>query len=260
MRQFVSQLTYGLMPADGLRFEHAPPVKWKTPEFVLTLKDEKASIEMLTRYATPEEARRSVEPHLRSWEVHAAIQRRREAIRFRYEGCSIARQNIDLEARQAFGGSAASVAITAGAARGIAVHQSYPPPPMGFTVTPIIEAMWLLYERYTEDRERLLPMAYSVFSLLKSTAHDNVEQCAKTYVISRKVLRKLSDLASRLGGPIEARKYDRQSLNRPPTAQEEKWIEATTRMLILRAGERAAGPDAALPMITMNNLPELGSE
>jgi hypothetical protein len=44
---------------------------------------------------------------------------------------------------------------------------------------------------------------------------------------------------------------------RPPTAAEQAWLEAAVKMLVRRAGEVAAAPGAALPQLTMSDLPRL---
>ena len=82
---------------------------------------------------------------------------------------------------------------------------------------------------------------------------------ASRYNIELSVLAKLGELTSERGDLTEARKTPVTGQPKPLSRLERKWIEAAVRMLIRRSGEYAAtsGP-AALPLLTMDDLPPLG--
>lgn len=116
--------------------------------------------------------------------------------------------------------------------------------------------MWPLYESYKRGRNRLLPMAYACYTYIENSA-GGVDQVAKQYCVSKKVLSDLRGLTSTLGVGAEARKFSKNWKSRAPTAGEKRWIEVVVQTLIQRAGEVVSDPHKEWPQITKNDLPEL---
>lgn len=123
--------------------------------------------------------------------------------------------------------------------------------------------MWEQYKAYLEDRDRLLPIAYSCLARLEFRARSHPargnkrQKAASMYAIDYDVLDKLGELTNTLGDEVGARKLSQQSKFRPPNPQEVAWMEATLRRIIRRAGEYAADPQKQWSQITMADLPTL---
>jgi hypothetical protein len=227
-------------------------------------------VSMREHHETAERARTRVEKYLRSWVISAGLQ---------YDGTSEMwfefdrAEVLDLTEHpraptgtpQVVRLSAGSMSIAAGAATAHVTSRSYPNPPDDFTVSEDVEVMWTLYQRYRQDRERLLTMSATCLSWLELRALQNDptgkksrrKKAAQQYNIEIGVLRKLGDLTANLGVGVEARKVHEGSQPRNPTHRERKWIEEVIKKIIRRVGEHAADPQGVLPKITMANLPQL---
>ena len=75
--------------------------------------------------------------------------------------------------------------------------------------------------------------------------------------MSRKILRKLSNLSTNLGVGAGARKHEVNREGRRLTNQEKQWIEYTLIALIRRVGEVAHDANKELPKITLADQPGL---
>jgi len=266
----VASLVYRLKTDGTWTFEDPPKVERQTNAFFLRLEDDMLYVSMREHHETAESARTRVERYLRSWEISAGLQ---------YDGTSEMwfefdrAEVLDLtEHPQAPTGthqvvrlSAGSMSIAAWAATAHVTSRSYPNPPDDFTVSEDVEVMWTLYQRYRQDRERLLTMAATCLSWLEFRAQQNDptskkslrEKAAQQYNIEIDVLRKLGDLTANLGIGVEARKVHGRSQLRNPTHRERKWIEEAIKKMIRQVGKHAADPQGVLPKITMANLAQL---
>jgi hypothetical protein len=266
----VARLVYRLK-TDGTRtFEDPPKVERQTVAFFLRLEDDMLYVSMRERHETAESARKRVAKYLRSWEISAGLQ---------YDGASEMwfefdrAEVLDLTEHpraptgtpQVVRLSAGSMSIAAVAATAHVTSRSYPNPPDDFTVSEDVEVMWTLYQRYRQDRERLLPMAATCLDWLEFRAQQNDptgkkkvrEKAAQHYNIEIDVLRKLGNFTANLGAGVEARKVYGGSQLRNPTHRERKWIEEAIKKIIRQVGEHAADPQGVLPKITMANLAHL---
>jgi len=261
------------LKTDGTwTFEDPPKIERQTDAFFLRLEDDMLYVSMREHHETAESARTPVEKYLRSWEISAGLQ---------YDGTSEMWFEFDMaevldltEHPRAPTGtppvvvrlSAGSMITVADAATAHVTSRSYPNPPDAFTVSEDVEVMWTLYQRYRQDRERLLTMAATCLSWLELRAQQNHptgkksrrKRAAQQYNIELDVLRKLGELSANLGVGVEARNvYPGGSQPRNPTHRERKWIEEVIKKIITRVGEHAADPQGVLPKITMANLPQL---
>jgi hypothetical protein len=267
----VARLVYRLKTDGTWTFEDPPKIERQTDAFFLRLEDDMLCVSMREHHETAESARTPVEKYLRSWEISAGLQ---------YDGTSEMwfefdrAEVLDLTEHpraptgtpQVVRLSAGSMSIAAGAATAHVTSRSYPNPPDDFTVSEDVEVMWTLYQRYRQDRERLLTMADSCLSWLELRAQQNDptgkksrrKKAAQQYNIELDVLGELGKLSANLGVGVEARKvYPGGSQLRNPTYRERKWIEEVIKKIIRRVGEHAADPQGVLPKITMASLPQL---
>lgn len=263
----VEELIYHMETGDGLDFQDPPPVEDETDAFRMILYDGVATFSMKVHHATEEIARQAVEGYLRAWELDVALQYDGYELRFVFDSAKIvdrdpppppppgAPQTIQIE------GIASAEAV--GCVMLVVQKRQYPRPPSDFVADTDARVMWEQYERYKQDRDRLLPMAYSCLARLEHRARNHPARgnrrmkTGSMYRVDYEVLDKIGDLTNTLGDEVEARKLSPQSKLRTPTAQEVKWMEAALRLLIRRAGQYAADPQRDWPQLTMADLPEL---
>ncbi len=118
----------------------------------------------------------------------------------------------------------------------------------------MVEMLWNRYQMYLEGRDLLTTMGYVSLSTIQSEAGGRSRAAAK-FNIHRDVLDKLGTLTSDIGDEMTARKFDDQSTKRAHTTTEKEWVEAAVKKIIRRVAEHDYDPIAALPLITMANLP-----
>lgn len=263
----VEELIYHIETGDKLAFQDPPPIKDETDAFRMILNEGVATFSMKEHHATEESARQAVEGYLRAWELDVALQYDSPELRFVFDRPNVIDRDpppppppgtprtVQLE------GLASSESV--GFAEVIVHKRQYPRPPSDFEADTDATTMWEQYERYKQGRDRLLPMAYSCLTRLEYRARNSPARgnkrmkTASMYRIDYEVLHRLGDLTNTLGDEVEARKLTPQSQLRAPTAQEVRWIEATLRLLIRRAGQYAADPHREWPQLTIGDLPEL---
>ena len=112
--------------------------------------------------------------------------------------------------------------------------------------------MCSLYNDFKLGKVRLTDMAYFVITMLEKRFPNKRGQAAERYAISRKVLNRMSTLASTAGGLGHARKAS--GVDREFTTEEAPFLAESVRATILRAIEVIAEPDALRKKIT---LPEV---
>ena len=245
-------------------FEDPPPIKDETEAFLMTLAEGVVTFEMKEHYSSEDTARIPVEEYLRAWELDVALQQNRISLRFVFDRSKVIDRNppppgtpvtVDL--------NAAVIATSAMSAEVMVTRGEYPAPPKNFKADMDTRVMWEQYERYIQDRDRLLPMAYSCLTRLQFRAKfypakgDWRRKAASMYSIDYEVLDKLGELTTNLGDEVGARKLSPQSELRPPNSQEVTWIEAVLKRIIRRTGQYAVHPQRAWPHITMSDLPTL---
>ncbi len=252
----VEALRYRLVPIDGITFA-APRLDRRIAGFVASVEDDIATLRPERHYATADEAVAEADPLLRAWEISHALWAGRPELRFHFEHAEVVDRApsadppgpVGLEARIE-GRSTVTGTLTTSTTRG-----AYPEPPAGFAVDPDVDTLFQRWVGYATGREPLLGMAYFCLSLIEFRGGGRA-QAAGRYGIDQKVLRKLGELTA-LGGPGFARKLTPTS--RRLTEKEVAWVEATAKMLIVRAGEFAAASGTPGPVVTMADLPALDS-
>ena len=115
-----------------------------------------------------------------------------------------------------------------------------------------IFSMGSLYNDFKLGKARLTDMAYFVVTMLEREFPKERGQTAERYAISKKVLTRMSVLASTAGGLGQARKA--LGVNRELTTEETGFLEQSARRTILRTIEAVAEPDASRKKITLSEL------
>ncbi len=126
----VIALHYRLKTGPQLTFRNPPPLEHATPGFRLLLADDLLRVGPKGHFANEQEARLTVEPYLRSWEIATGLRDGPGAIRFVYEGAEV----IDHEPLALVGGSTAQVPVGEGMPMGqgavvLLSRDRYPDPP-----------------------------------------------------------------------------------------------------------------------------------
>jgi hypothetical protein len=201
-------------------------------------------------YRTTQGAREALEPHLRSWtlwlELHDGIRSRFEAGAARVVDTTSGGVAVEAEFASAVG-----IANDASVKLG---HGSYPPPPSGILATSaLVEELLGWVRDLREGRQRLLVLAYLVFTRL--TYEYGGEGLAGTRLkVSRNVLVSLRRLAAK-NDPSERRKV--AGPIEQLTEAERRWIAAALPRLTRQVAETEGGSNP--PKLTMGppDLPPL---
>jgi len=116
-----------------------------------------------------------------------------------------------------------------------------------------VDFMFLRYGLYREQRTTLPDTANYCLTVLERAAGGR-KAAAEHFSIAFSILRTLGELAAAKGGK-EARKFAGSQAEFTPA--ERRWLQQALPRLIRRAAEKAFDPSAALPQITMAELPPL---
>jgi hypothetical protein len=246
----VVALHYKIEHAEYVDYAKAAPFEGEADAFKIHIDQDQATFEMMTHFATAEEARAVVNPFIRCWELHVGLEFQPDELKFRFDRPEIIdRDRAPGQIHEASLTMTATARIDAQLTR---KRERYPAPPNHFVVSPAVEAMYARYALYRDDRELLPSMAYFCYTVVLKAA-GNEKKAAEKYSISGKVLKSLRILSSRKGGPL-ARKAD--AIGAPLSPSEEKWLEEAVKTIIRRAAETAA-EKSGLQKITMAGLPKL---
>jgi hypothetical protein len=250
---------YSVAADKTVTYENPPPIDWVTATFDMHLADGSAVFSMKEHYPSEALARHQIDKLLREWDLWIQLTRGAPAIRFVFERSEIVDRDPPPPPKPGeIRGSAmitlAGISIAGTGTVHVTLHR-YPEPPRNFRVSPLVEDLWSLYDRYRQDRERLLPMAYSFFNLLLWEVGGDLQEAAHYFNVSRNVLERIRVLSSSRGDRLSARKIARGSSLEPLTPSEIHWLEAVLKAVIQRVGELAAAPDSQLVELTMASFP-----
>ena len=250
----VQALQYRLVPRKGITYQEGlPAVDRDCGAFNVRLEDEVLRVTMRDHYESIRDAEAAVQPYLDAWHVDAALRADRAEFDFEYVDAEVVDRDAGSGDVTILGRAAAALAVRISGK--VAVERgSYPEPPVGFALDPDTETLWNRWRGYVEGREPLQAMAYFCLTVLE--VHGRRAGAQKRFAVSGPVLRKFATLSTETGDPqTTARKATTNP--RPITSLERAWLEAAVKALVRRAGEFAAAPGAALPTITMGDLPKL---
>lgn len=254
----VEFLIYELKTSDTIDFANPPPLAHETEGLSLRLESGRLTVTMKEHHGSVESARREVDPFLRAWELDVALRYRRQEITFEYVAARV------IDRKPPSPGAPQVIALAGivslemfGTARLTVAHRNYPPPPVGFLVSPDVETLWRRYEGYLNGREPISSMANFCLTLAEYRGGSR-KGAAMFLGVEFAVLSKLGELASTKGDELTARKVPTAGFT-PYTVLEVRWMEAATRVIIRRFGERQAGA-ALYPKTTMLDLPPLNPQ
>lgn len=245
----VDALHYRIAHNENVSYQRAAPLEHRTDLFTIRIESGTAQVWLVEHYATADEARAVVDPFLRTWEMHVALQFSPGELRFVFERADI------VDRKPTPGGISAEPAryTITGFAPTVTIGRSkYPDPPINLDRGADVDLMFERYVRYRNGGTTLPDAANYCLTVLKAVG--GRRGAAQRFAISEPVLHKLSGLAANKGGP-EARKYHGSTEDFSPAERE--WLDKALRAIIRRAAEVAFDPCAPRPQITMADLPEL---
>jgi hypothetical protein len=251
----VVSLRYRIKTDKTVSYNNPPAVTVSEAAYDMTLVDDVLTVTMKEHHPTVGSAMARVRNHLRAWELQTAVDMGRGYLNFEFDNAEVIDRNPPppgtSTAHMGIVGAAAS--FTATAECHIA-RAKYPDPPSRFLASSTVEHLWNRYQMYLEGRDLLTTMGYVCLSTIQSDAGGRGSAAAK-FQIQRDVLDQLGTLTSDVGDEATARKFDTQSTKRAHTEAEKAWIEAAVQKIIRRVAEHDYDPTAALPQITMADLP-----
>ena len=250
----VVALVYRLEHGDSVEYGSAEPMHHEESGFWVRIKDRVVRFEFKEQHATKQEAREAIREYIREWELVAGLRHGPDAFRLSFLGSEI-------KYRDAPPGTVGPITFRAGTprvtARVTVGLPSYPEPPSGVRITPDVKSMYDRYMGYRRGREPLASIAYFCLTVVEqSTGHKSAGRraAARKYQITRGVLNEIGRLSSGKGGS-DARKAGGRG--HPLTAQECRFLDEATKVLIRRAAQRAHSPASDFPLITKSDLPSL---
>jgi hypothetical protein len=219
------------------------------------LRDGKLTVEITEHFADEDDARRAIDPFLRAWEIEADLNSNVGMIRFKFDRADlIDRDPPPPGTPQFIHAKAVATGIAVGNASLHVTYRKYPRPPAVFRTTTEVEIAYHRWMGYRAGKEPLQSMAYSILTLLESSAGGR-KRVAQTFQIDEAVLDRIGKLSSTKGDARTARKFRRGTVLQELSSPEKQWLEQAIRRVIHRLGEHASG--APLPQITLTDLPKL---
>ncbi|MGA2404197.1 MAG: hypothetical protein ABSG91_21245 [Syntrophobacteraceae bacterium] len=253
----VERLHYRAVVKEHVDFDNAPDLDEENDDFRMIVGKGQAIFEMKRHFASQNEAREVVERFLRKWDVFITLNLGPDVLKFEFDGAEL----IDLappENGKDVNFLASPICI------GVTVHgsikrsfSSYPTLPKQFLLSPDAETLYVRYMAYKQGRENITSMAYLCLTVIKTSAANNLEEAAKKYMVSSKVLSQLKRLSSEKGDRAQVRKVTNRTKYVPLTAKQTLWIDEVVKKLIVRAGEIAHDPTREFIILTNNDFPKL---
>ena len=248
----VVALIYRIEHGDSIDYSQVKPLVVDERRFRLSVDDMRARFEFKGHYATAEQARDAIADYIRVWEFDATLKRGNpDSFRLRFEKADIVDRNPTLGAVRLSGCFVGGVGT--GTAKLTVSTPNYPSPPSDVAIDPDAETMHGRYMGYRQKREPLPGMAYFCLTVLEAGAGDRRAAAGK-YGIDISVLAKIGDLAANRGG-AQARKAG--GVATELSHREHRFLDRAVKAIVRRVAERAHAPTAALPTISLSDLPSL---
>jgi len=184
----VKSIHYRLLIGERVFLKKTSPIREETDEFVLLVENNLASFDMKKHFSTERDAKAHIKAFLERWEFFIGLTHEPGDLQFKYKNSELIDRSPDNDNSGIFNAGPAGVAV--GAYGDMYVpSELFLPPPKSFKINPDVKTLYNRYKDYTEGKEKLLPMAYMCFTVLKTSA-GGIEKAASRYSISKTVLKK----------------------------------------------------------------------
>ena len=254
----VVALIYHIEHNKSVSYDDAKSFVRDEPEFRVKIKDKEVCFEFKKHYATESEARESIDEYIRIWELDAGLRHGPDYFKLKFDRAKIVDRNptpgeIEVSATITSGNPEWTINV-------IVAPANYPSPSSGLSIDPDVRTMYDRYMHYCRGHDSLPNMSNFCLTILEGTAKTQIKKkmgkrqaAAHYYHISRKVLNKIGELASKKGGVFEARK--REGVDEDLTEQERRFLKEAIVKMIYRTAEKANDPMKNLRQIILNDLP-----
>ena len=251
----VVALIYVVEHEDSVDYGTAETIEEERSTFRLTLQDGEARFELKEDYASPQQARKAIQPFIEQWELRTSLAYGPGNFALRFKRPEM----IDRDPEPGV------ISVSADAAHfnvaistpSVTVSRQYPRPPVERRMKmdcPEVQIMRNRYMDYRQGREPLASTAYFCFDVFTKLLGGDLKDSAEKHKISRNLVERVRTLASRKGGD-QARKGD--GIGDPLTQKEAQFLERAVAAMILRAAIVAADPDQSMELIDSGNLLEI---
>lgn len=247
----VEALIYRVVHNERVSYDKAKPLNYENETFNITVKEKSATFEMKVHFSTEQEARETIEPFIKRWELKAVLTLGPGEFGLEFERSHV----IDRKPPPGIVlyPQLAEFGIVIGSPTMTVERNCYPSIAENIAINPDVEVMCRRYALYREGKDTLAAMAYFCLTVIESSA-GNRSAIKTRFGISTRVTSTLARLSSEHGG-MSARKSD--GVQKEFTNSERNWLQQTISVLIFRAAEIAHDPTGPRPEITMADLPQL---
>ena len=250
-------LLYEITHDETVDYTDAQSVEHEEELFCIQIEDKRVRLEMKEHYATEVDARRVVEPYIRSWELDASLCGQPGQFSLRFVRPEIRDRNPTPGALTAIATLGIAVGVTSPVIVAPAL-KSYPKPPSGIVLAPgdpDVLTMLNRFEGYLNNREPLPSMAYFCYTMLTKYLSEGPTDTVNKYGIGMNVLTKVRTLASTKGGRAAARKMEGIGEELDPS--EVIFLKEAVKVMIRRVAELAHDPHKQRSKVTLADLPKL---
>lgn len=245
----VNALVYRFRSREPMdRFGAAEPLRLVLDRFSILLEGETLRAQPLDHYAAEEDARATLEPRLRDWEIAARLSSPAHSIQFEYLDAEVIDRSPTPGGMAVRPGTARAAAVAADAS--IAVDNGhFPEPDSEFRTNSLVESILDRLERSRRDQTRLAYDAYWAYVAV-CDAFGSEAAAARTLGVSRHVLEELVRIANKRDPDISRKPAGRVDSITP---EERTWLSEVMRVLARRAGWSYRGTPQ--PQVTLADLP-----
>lgn len=260
--RFITELHYRIAQSEFHVYDNAQPLIHQTPDFCVKVDASWVVFYLNNHYTLLEDARGSVDPFIKSWQIHACLENGIDAFNLVFEH-GVVEYNDPVSGDKTTATLGSVSCPTRLVVR--ANHPTYPAPPQNFTTSQLVEVLFQRYKQFEMGQETLPAMAYFCltaveFHFLDGATKNKRKKVASELGISEKVLRELGNLTERKGKASEARKSPLPgSAFTSYSRYEREWIMTVIKLIIHRVGERELTGLPLVNAIDMTDLPDLGS-
>jgi hypothetical protein len=254
----VVALSYRVEHDEHVDYDRAAPLDAETDRFHVHIADGRARFAMKVHCAIEEEARKIVEPFIRAWEIKADIADHPNVFRLVYDRPEIVDRSPP--AGQVIHLDTGTIKVSGQDVNVRVSRTNFPDPPHDFKLTYELEVAYEAWRALWPKPDFLAALGYLVLTMIEGPGKPRTRPPARRvtasecYDVDLAVLNELGRLTSEKGG-LYARKVEGVSADF--SSDEQAWVAEAIRTLMRRLGERAHHRTAALPPITMADLPPL---
>lgn len=187
-------MNYEVSSEEWVTYQNPKPISFSNELGAFDLGDKRLRITPAKHFPNEMEARSSVEPFLRDWEINTDLQLNIGMLRFKFESVEVIDRDpppagspviINMKVGSvAWGGVKCSIGL---------IPSEYPQPPKTFHATPAVQSVYDRWIGFRSGNEPLQSMAYFVLTSLEAAvgeSKDSRKRAASSFQIDLPVLKK----------------------------------------------------------------------